>query len=163
ALLIVTAAHAETLTGHYVEARTCDVYTGPCFANGDMNLGGKNAVMGWKIDKGSFDGVDLSGLGVVAVLSASDTLGLKQTGKGRAVLIVDAHANAEQHEALVAFAQTQLGGCKGPGIVSVQKAAVELTTIACKEGGCAVLKAGDARVKTRCIDHKADKSCGNEF
>ena len=53
ALLIVTASvRAEGLTGQYIEARTCDIWTGPCFANSEMNLTGKNAVMGWKIDKG---------------------------------------------------------------------------------------------------------------
>src|SRR5947209_9694861 len=88
------------LTGQYVEARTCDVWTGPCFANADFNLTGKNAVMGWRVDRGSLDNVSLDGLGVVAVISASDTLGLEQTGPGRAVLIVDRRANAAQRDAL---------------------------------------------------------------
>ncbi len=29
---------AAGLSGHYVECRDCDVYTGPCFANAEMNL-----------------------------------------------------------------------------------------------------------------------------
>jgi hypothetical protein len=163
ALLIVTAAHADTLTGRYVEARTCDVYTGPCFANGDMNLGGKNAVLGWKIDKGTFNDVALDGLSVAAVLSASDTLGLKQTGTAKAVIIVDRRASTEQRCALVRFAQDQLGGKAAVQVIKVEDAEVDVTILECKEGGCAVLKAGAARVKTRCIDHKADKSCGNEY
>ena len=162
ALLVATAIHADTLTGRYVEARNTDVYTGPCFANSDMNLTGKNAVVGWKIDKGTYDGVALDGLGIVAAVSATDTLGLKQTGRGKAVLIVDSRSTSEQQDALVGFAQEQLGGCHGVKIVGVQRAAVELNLIACPEGGCAVLKAGDAVVKTRCIDHKIDKACGNE-
>ena len=31
---------AAGVTGQHVEARTCDIWTGPCFANADMNLGG---------------------------------------------------------------------------------------------------------------------------
>src|SRR5438067_11133174 len=86
---LTSPAAAAGITGQYVEARTCDVWTGPCFANADFNLTGKNAVLGWRVDRGSLDNVSLDGLGVVAVISASDTLGLEQTGPGRAVLIVD--------------------------------------------------------------------------
>src|SRR5438270_676219 len=92
---------AADITGRYVEARTCDVWTGPCFANADANLAGKNAVMAWQVEKGSLDGVSLDGLGVVAVIAASDTLGLEQTGRGRAVLIVDSRATSAQREALI--------------------------------------------------------------
>src|SRR5206468_4908959 len=77
AALIITVAPASAaeLTGKYVEARTCDVYTAPCFANAEMNLAGKHAVMGWRVDQGAVDGVKLDGLSVVAVVAASDTLG----------------------------------------------------------------------------------------
>ena len=84
-LIVAAPVWAADVTGKYVEARTCDVWTGPCFANADMNLGGKNAVMAWKVDKGTFDKVSLNGLSVVAVISARDTLGLEQTGPGQAV------------------------------------------------------------------------------
>src|SRR5947209_16780966 len=110
ALACVTApALADGVKGQYIEARTCDVWTGPCFANAEMNLGGKHALMGWKVEKGDLDNVRLDGLGVVAVVAASDTLGLKQTGPARAVLIVDSRANASQRAALVRLARQQCG------------------------------------------------------
>src|SRR5262249_2388031 len=62
---------AAGITGQYVEARTCDVWTGACFANAEMNLTGKNAVLGWKVEKGALDNVALDGLGVVAVVQAT--------------------------------------------------------------------------------------------
>jgi hypothetical protein len=162
ALLIVAAPlSAAGLTGQYIEARTTDVWTGPCFANADVNLGGKHAIMAWKIDKGQWDKVSLDGLGVVAVLAASDTLGTKQTGDGKAVLIVDERANCEQKDALVAFAKKQ-GGDLLRNIVAVRSARVELSVCDCAEGGCGTLRAGDARIQTRCLDHKHDKVCGNE-
>src|SRR5215831_17809800 len=90
ALTFVAApAQAAGLSGSYLEARTTDVYTGPCFANSDMNLTGREAVLAWKVDRGSLDNVALDGLSVVAVVAASDTLGLKQTGSSQAVLIID--------------------------------------------------------------------------
>jgi hypothetical protein len=152
---------AAGLTGQYIEARTTDVWTGPCFANADVNLGGKHAIMAWKIDKGHWDKVSLDGLGVVAVLAASDTLGTKQTGDGKAVLIVDERANRQQKDALVAFAKQQ-GGELLHNVVAVKSARVEMSVCDCAEGGCGTLQAGDARLQTRCLDHKHDKVCGNE-
>ena len=43
-LILAAPAPAANLTGRYVEARTCDIWTGPCFANAEMNLTGKHAV-----------------------------------------------------------------------------------------------------------------------
>src|SRR5438093_6100980 len=89
-VLAIPDSSATTVRGQYVEARTCDVFTGSCFANADTGLTGKNAVLAWKIESGTVAGTKLDGLGVVAVVAATETLGLKQTGAGRAVLIVDA-------------------------------------------------------------------------
>jgi hypothetical protein len=160
-LAAAAPAPAAGLTGRYIEARTCDVWTGPCFANAEMNLGGKHAVLGWRVDKGSVDGVRLDGLGVVAVVAASDTLGLKQTGTARAVLLVDRRADASQREALVCLARRQ-GGELLRNVVAIEQCDVSLELCDCAEGGCAVLDAGPARIRTRCVDHKHDKVCGNE-
>src|SRR5262245_29728475 len=108
-LSAMVTADSTTVRGQYVEARTCDVFTGSCFANADTGIIGKNAVMAWKIDSGSIDGVKVDGLGVVAVISAIDTLGLKQSAPARAVIIVDEKATKTQRDALVAFAKTQSG------------------------------------------------------
>ena len=62
------AVSQPTIKGDYLEVRSCDIYTGPCFANAEMHLAGKHAVMGWQVDRGSFNRVKLDGLGVVAVV-----------------------------------------------------------------------------------------------
>jgi hypothetical protein len=165
ALLLAPTAWAADATplasGQYIEARTTDVWTGPCFANADVNIGGKHAIMAWKIDKGEFNKVNLNGLGVVAVVTASDTLGTKQTGPAKAVLIVDDRASESQRKALVELAKKQ-GGDLLAHVVAVKSARVDLSVCDCQEGGCGTLKAGDAQIKTRCLDHKHDKVCGNE-
>jgi hypothetical protein len=164
AALVLNAApvNAAGLTGQYVEARTCDIWTAPCFANAEMNLAGKNAVMAWKVEQGALDRVDLKGLGVVAVVAASDTLGLEQTGPGKAILIVDSKADAAQRDALVRLARQQ-GGDLLRNVIAVQFAPIDLTLCECKDGTCAVMKAGSvARIETRCIDAEHDKACGNE-
>src|SRR5712691_5034829 len=93
--------------GEYIEARTADVYTGPCFANSEVGLTGDLAVMGWKIEKGSFEGVNLDGLSVMGAIRASNTLGdvTATAYPVKAVLVIDDRANAEQRLALKGFAQ----------------------------------------------------------
>ena len=66
---------ARSINGNYIEARTADVYTGPCFANGEVEMAGKEAVFGWKINHGDWHGVNLEGLSVVGVLRSEHTLG----------------------------------------------------------------------------------------
>src|SRR5947207_948100 len=163
AALLVSGAslQAAGVTGQYIEARTCDVWTGPCFANAEMNLSGKHAVLGWKVDKGEFDNVSLDGLGVVAVVAASDTLGLPQTGQSKTVLIVDSRATAEQKVALIKLAKKQ-GGQLTANVVGVESAKIDLDICPCEGNACATLKAGGAKIETRCLDEKHDKVCGNE-
>lgn len=160
--LSATPAFAAGVTGQYVEARTCDIWTGPCFANAEMNLAGKNALMAWKVEQGTVNDVRIDGLSVIAIVSARDTLGLKQTAAGKTVLIVDEKATKAQRAALVALARKQ-GGILTQNVVSIQFAPIDMTVCECKEGGCARVKAGSlARIETRCLHAKHDKACGNE-
>jgi hypothetical protein len=153
---------AGGLSGQYIEARTCDIWTAPCFANAEVNLVGKNAVMAWKIDKGTVNNIDVKGLGVVAVVEATDTLGQQQTGPAKAVLIVDSKASKAQREALIDLAKQQ-GGDLLQNILDVQTASIDLTDCQCKGGSCAKLSVGKvANIETRCVDSQHDKICGNE-
>ncbi len=160
-LAAAAPASAAGITGKYLEARTCDVYTGPCFANAEMNLTGKHAILAWKVEKGSVGDARLDGLSVVALVQASDTLGLEQKGPAKAVLIVDSRASAAQKAALVRLAQKQ-GGDLLANVLAVESAPVEFTFCPCAKESCTVLKAGSAHVQTKCIDPKEHKVCGND-
>src|SRR5499427_10410378 len=110
ALLIASLGLAAGIPSHsvygdYVEARTADVYTGPCFANAEVGLVGNLAVFGWKINRGEWHGTSLDGLAVVAAVKARHTLGdvYESSYPVRAVVIVDSRANAEQRLALQSF------------------------------------------------------------
>src|SRR5688572_21639619 len=107
--LFLALDSSATVRGQYVEARTCDVYAGSCFANADTGLTGKNAVLAWKVESGAVAGTRLDGLGVAAVVSANETLGVRRSASGRAILIVDEKATKAQREALIAFAKKQAG------------------------------------------------------
>jgi hypothetical protein len=160
-LPILASLDACAVRGQYVEARTCDVFAGSCFANADTGITGKNAVLAWKIQSGNVAGSKLDGLGVLAVISAPETLGLKQTGPGRAVIIVDERATKAQRDALIAFVKTQAGSLAGE-IKAVHAASFDLNICECDGGGCATLKAGTVKIVTRCINLDHDKACGNE-
>lgn len=148
-------------SGMYVEARTCDVWTGPCFANADFNIGGKQGVMAWHIDKGQAGDLSLDGLNVVAVVSAANTLGLEQRSPAKAVILVDSRATEAQRDALVRFAQMQ-GGQLLANVVKVQAQSIRIDICPCNKNACAEVDATVAKLKTRCINTEHDKVCGNE-
>lgn len=155
---------ARSISGQYMEARTADTYTGPCFANGEVDINGKEAVFGWKINNGLWKGVNLQGLGVVGVVRTAHTLGdlTRPVNPAKAVLIVDERATAEQREALVAFAKAQAPDLLN-NVVKVTAAAVDLVVENGNiHGGAARLTAGSlAEVRTRGLT-EADHLCGNE-
>src|SRR5438093_7782962 len=99
---------APTISGDYLEVRSCDVYTGPCFANAEMNLSGKEGILVWSVREGSWNGTSLGGLSVIAVVCTDGTMGdlRYQPRAGKAVLIIDEKADAQQREALSDLARS---------------------------------------------------------
>jgi hypothetical protein len=160
----VAALGANSVRGEYIEARTADVYTGACFANSESGQVGELAVMGWRIEKGTFDGVRLDGLMVVGVVKANSTLGdiHSPTYPVKAVVIVDGKATPEQRLALQAFAK-KMGGDLMSDVVRVE---AQPMTFEIKENNVhtatATMKAGLlAEIKTRAMG-KGDHICSNE-
>jgi hypothetical protein len=163
ALAAASVAAAGELKGDYLETRTCDVYTGPCFANGQSGLVGQDAIMAWSIDRGTYEDVNLAGLKVVVVVNASDTLGFGGTlamypEPIKSVIIVDEKATPRQREALVQFATVN---AKHSGeVVRVTSAPIEMSLDHFAVVG--ILKAGKhAEIVTRKLT-KGDCVCTNE-
>jgi hypothetical protein len=165
ALMVVLAVPGSAaIKGDYIEARSADVYTGPCFANGEVGLVGNEAILAWKISEGDWNGTSLNGLGVVAVVKAHATLGdpYHSAYPAQSILIVDQRANARQRLALQAFAEAMAGKLLSH-VVRVDAAPIQLTLAQGKEHGTARLVAGNlARIETRSLCH-GDDICGNEF
>ena len=130
-ILAVTTsfANASEIGGTYMETRTCAVYTGPCFANAEMGLVGKDAIMAWSIESGTQDGVDLAGLNVVVVVSANQTLGFRGVNDAKqlkSLIMIDDRANPLQRQALVAFARNHAGRA-GKSAIRVDVAPIRMT------------------------------------
>jgi len=170
------AAKAQ-IRGDYLEARTADVYTGPCFSNAEVFISGNKAVMAWKVTEGSWDGIDLSGLTVAAAVKGTTTFSEDDPGGAKTVLIVDKFATDEQKAALVSLAK-HLGGERLQGVVAVRSALMSLTVEANHTPPAAAgthgamhktphapwagfWAAGLAEIKTRPLD-EGDHACGNE-
>jgi len=145
------------IQGDYVEARTCDVWTGPCFSNSEINLTGKNAVAGWAVTKGSWKGTALDGLKIVAALKSEGTLHTEHQGKVLSVLFVDEKASDAQANALVSLVKT-LAPDHFAHVLKVEKRAIEFS----RKGLEASLTAGtDVTLRTTALC-PCDAICCNE-
>ena len=155
---------AAEISGEYLEARTCDVYTGPCFANGEIGIAGKEAVMAWKVDEGKWAGEDLCGLGVALIIKANDTLGIGGTFNVKpdvikGVIVVDEKASEKQKQALVKFVKASAPEL-AKDVVKVESAQITLTND--HLAGKGVFSAGKlAKIETRKLA-KGDCICTNE-
>jgi hypothetical protein len=111
------AGGRNTVSGAYVEARTAEVFTGGCIMNSEAETMGKQAVLAWKVDRGSFNGINIDGLSVVAAMSGDRNLGMTEMGgekpSVRTAMFVDQRANAAQQIALVAMASELSKGLVG--------------------------------------------------
>jgi hypothetical protein len=153
------------MSGNYVEARTADVYTGPCFANSEVQQVGNLAVFGWKVKQGIWQGVNLDGLGVVAAIKANSTLGDRfgnNTYPVKAVVIVDERASLEQRQALVSFAK-RMSNDLLQDVERIDVMPIEFTLAGDNvHSAAATLSAGTlARIQTRAINN-GDHVCSNE-
>jgi hypothetical protein len=159
---IAKAAHntPAAISGDYAEFRNADVYTGPCFANSEMNLAGENAVLAWHVRQGEWAGVPLANLSVVAVVRANATLGDPYASPlpAKAVFMVDARANEAQRAALIHFAQAQASGLLDD-VVAVQAQPISFDVV---QHGITEVKVGNlVQLRTRMLK-MTDTICHNE-
>jgi hypothetical protein len=167
-LATLTAASAFAVTqpaikGDYLEVRSCDIYTGPCFANAEMGTTGREAMLVWSVKEGSWEGTSLDGLSVIAVVRADATLGnMKyEPRSGKAMLIIDEKASPSQREALQSFARSMAGKLIKE-VAAVKTSDIQATMGSCSKFGCAAVKAkGLIDISTRCFGDN-DHVCGNE-
>ena len=121
---VVTTAEIE---GEYLEARSVDVYTGACHFGSDYVEGGREATLVWQIESGTWNNVSLSGLTIVAVVSADQNLDLNQNAR-RSVLYLDPQATPMQQQAVVDLMKTKRSTIVGQ-VVAVKKVEIDFSKI----------------------------------
>jgi hypothetical protein len=175
-LLGAGPASTPQIRGDYIEARTADVFTGPCFSNSEVFITGHQAVLAWKVTEGKWDGVDLAGLTVAAAVRGTTTFSEDRPEDARAIVIVDDQASARQRPALVALAK-HLGGKRLTHVSAVKAARMSLMVEAHEASSASSERhtlhsmpqapkglfwaAGFAEILTRPLDD-GDHFCGNE-
>ena len=149
------------INGDYLEVRTSDIYAGACFANSEVNLVGKEAILTWRINQGFWKDISLKGLSVVVVVKARATLGdpFAEALPTRSVIIVDQNATVKQKTALIDFVRS-MGGDLVKKVVWIKSAEINIKMDPNRQ--FASVSAGDmAQIKTRALGHN-DHLCGNE-
>ena len=126
------AADPAPIVGDYVEARTAEVFAGGCIMNSEAETMGRQAVMAWRITTGTYQGVVLDGLTVVAAVAGDRNLGMRELGGEaasvvRAIVTVDLRATPAQREALVSLARELSGGIITE-VVRVESAPIRFAT-----------------------------------
>src|SRR6266404_10002105 len=100
AVAFSSQAENTSVKGDYVEVRTASVFAGACHYNGEVTTTGRDALMAWNVTSGKSEGVDLTGVRAIAVISADDNLSNTEAGR-RAELIIDKAASHGQAVAMI--------------------------------------------------------------
>jgi hypothetical protein len=97
---------AYEVEGRLLEVCTCNVLC-PCWVGEDPDGGTCDSVLGWAVDKGTVEGVDVSGLTLALSVHIPGNV---FAGNWRAVVYVDDRSTEEQQDALLKVFTGQLGG-----------------------------------------------------
>lgn len=95
ALVFSSRAESVSLRGDYVEVRTASVFAGACHYNGEVVTTGRDALMAWNVTSGKWQGVDLTGVRVLAIVSADANLG-EASAPRQSEIIIDSSASRTQ-------------------------------------------------------------------
>src|SRR5687767_13151287 len=95
ALVFSSQAENVSMRGDYVEVRTASVFAGACHYNGEVVTTGRDAMMAWNVSSGKWQGVDLTGVKVIAVVSSDANLAEGDAAR-RSEIIIDSHASRTQ-------------------------------------------------------------------
>ncbi len=94
------------LEGRLLEVCTCGVLC-PCWVGADPDGGTCDTTIGWHIDSGAIQGVDVSGL---TIALSAHVPGNILKGNWRALVYVDDQATPAQQDALLSVFTGKLGG-----------------------------------------------------
>lgn len=130
-----------SIKGNYFESCTCDLIC-PCITLKPPTTGTCTALLGWHIDEGHLDDLEINDLNVAMFLQAP---GLLTEGGFKVALYVDERASEAQFDAITQMYSGQLGGhlavvCSLVGeVVSVKQTSIDYSV----DGKTRRLKVGD--------------------
>ena len=138
ALVFSSRAENVSLRGDYVEVRTASVFAGACHYNGEVVTTGRDAMMAWNVASGKWQGVDLSGVRAMAIVTADANLSDDQAARSSEI-IIDSQASATQSQAMLNALKQKYAGTLG-NVVTVRSTPVSFN----RNGRSYAVKADDA-------------------
>jgi len=133
---------AYHLEGRLLEVCNCKVLC-PCWIGEDPDFGTCDTIVAWHFDKGSIDGVDVSGRTIALIAHVPGNI---LEGNWRAAVYLDNKVSPQQEEAILKVYTGKLGGPVGDlvkligEVVSVEKVPIMFDV----QGGKGTIKLGDA-------------------
>ena len=140
ALVFSSQAENVSLRGDYVEVRTASVFAGACHYNGEVVTTGRDAMMAWNVTSGNWQGVDLTGVRAMAIVTADANLSDAQAAR-QSEVIIDVQASDAQSKAMIAALKSKYAAALGD-IVKVRSAAIAFN----RNGRNYAVKADDATI-----------------
>jgi uncharacterized protein DUF1326 len=122
ALVFSSQAENVSVRGDYVEVRTASVFAGACHYNGEVVTTGRDAMLAWNVSSGKWQGVDLSGVRAMAIVTSDANLSENNAARSSEI-IIDSQASDAQAKALVNALQQKYAASLG-NIVKVRSAAI---------------------------------------
>jgi hypothetical protein len=129
------------IEGRLLEVCSCNVLC-PCWVGEDPDGGTCDSSLAWRVDRGTVEGVDVSGLAIaLSVFIPGNVL----KGNWRAAVYVDDRSTPAQHDALLKVFTGELGGAIADlagligEVISVERAVIDFDV----EGGTGTLRIGD--------------------
>lgn len=140
ALVFSSQAENVSLRGDYVEVRTASVFAGACHYNGEVVTTGRDAMMAWNVTSGKWQGVDLTGVRAMAIVTADANLSDAQAAR-TSEIIIDSQASPAQSQAMLNALKSKYGAALG-NIVTVRNTAISFN----RNGRNYAVKADDATI-----------------
>src|SRR6267143_3700185 len=123
AVALTSQAENTSVNGDYVEVRTASVFAGACHYNGEVTTTGRDAMMAWNVTSGRWQGVDLTGVRAMAIVSADANL--SDNGAARqSEIVIDSSASRTQSLAILSALKDRYASSLGK-IVSVRSAPIK--------------------------------------
>ena len=123
ALVFSSQAENVSLRGDYVEVRTASVFAGACHYNGEVVTTGRDAMMAWHVTSGKWQGVDLSGVRALAIITADANLSENNAARSSEI-IIDSNASQTQSQALLDALKVKYAATLG-NVVTVRSAPIK--------------------------------------
>ena len=144
AFVFSSRAENVSLRGDYVEVRTASVFAGACHFNGEVTTAGREAMMAWNVTSGKWQGIDLTGVRVMAIISSDSNLGDKDAAR-QSEIVIDSSTRSQSLAMLNAIKEKYAASLGN--IVKVRNAPITFV----REGRTYAVAADDATINVEAM------------